>query len=65
MSHFASLFSYPEPLPPIWRGNDRIDRLSSERSVNQVAYGPYPLDNAKRHGWCGPQALMDAVTQWK
>ena len=42
-------------------GPDRPVRLKRQRDVDQIANGPDPVSNAQRHGWRGPQRLMDAA----
>ena len=53
--------NYREPLPPIRRGHYRVDRLRSQRRVQQVTNRPDPLGNAERHRWRAAEAFMHAA----
>ena len=43
----------------LWRRHYRINRLSRQRSVQQVTNRPDAIRDAERHGWRGAQSLVN------
>jgi hypothetical protein len=46
MALLAAAINYREALAPIWRGDDWINRLGCQRSIDKLANSPSPVHNA-------------------